>query len=241
MFTETEAFYDRFYAAKGKDYDAESAKVLDFIEARRKGAGPLRSLLDVACGTGQHLSRFERRIESVAGVDLDPKMIEVARARAPRAEFRVGDMRDFDFDGRTFDAVTCLFSSIGYLLSNEALEDAIATMARHLAPGGVLVVEPWIAPDQYKEGGVYSIFIDDADFKAARLTTTERDGRTSILHFHYLIGTAEDGVKYLTERHVSTLFTRAEHEAAFRAAGLEVEYDEEGLIGRGLYLATKAD
>ena len=56
----------------------------------------------------------------------------------------VADMTSFDL-GRRFDVVTCLFSSIGYVGTAERLDQAIATMAAHLEPGGTLIVEPWLA------------------------------------------------------------------------------------------------
>ena len=50
-----------------------------------------------------------------------------------------------------------------------------------------------------------------------------------------MVGTPE-GVEVFTERHEAGLFTDEEYRAAFVAAGLEVEHDETGLIGRGLYV-----
>ena len=57
----------------------------------------------------------------------------------------------------------------------------------------------------------------------------------AVLLFHYLVGTPQ-GVEHFTERHELALFSHEEYLAAFRAAGLEVVYDEEGLMGRGLYI-----
>jgi hypothetical protein len=59
-----------------------------------------------------------------------------------------------------FDANSCLFSSIGYLLSAADLNTAVANMAEHLNPCGVLIVEPWIHPDAW-----------DVDRRVAEATT----------------------------------------------------------------------
>jgi SAM-dependent methyltransferase len=53
------------------------------------------------------------------------------------------DPADFNL-GLTFDAVVCLFSAIGYVVTVKRLHSALAAMARHLRPGGVLLVEPWL-------------------------------------------------------------------------------------------------
>ena len=80
----------------------------------RTGAG-CTSLLDVACGTGGHLVHLRRWYE-VMGVDIDAGMLDEARRRLPGDTFVEGDMRSFRLH-RTFDAVSCLFSSIGYMRS----------------------------------------------------------------------------------------------------------------------------
>ena len=56
-------------------------------------------------------------------------------------------MTDFDL-ATTYDAVTCLFSAIGYVRTVDRMNRAVACMARHVKPGGVLIVEPWITPDE---------------------------------------------------------------------------------------------
>ena len=57
------------------------------------------------------------------------------------------------------------------------------------------------------------------------------------MDFHYLVVTRA-GAERFSEHHEAALFTREQYTAAFEAAGLAVERDEEGLIGRGLYLGT---
>jgi SAM-dependent methyltransferase len=166
-------------------------------------------------------------------------MLDLARARFPGIPFHQGDMLDFDL-GRTFDVVTCLFSSIAYARTVPGLRQAIASLARHLRPGGVLVVGPFFAPEEWIPGQPHAVFVDEPDLKLARINVSgvDESGRIAILDFHYLVGTPA-GVEQFSERHELGLFTAADYRAAFAAARLAVTFDAEGLIGRGEYIGAK--
>jgi SAM-dependent methyltransferase len=231
LFSRSARIYDAIYASI-RDYPREAAQLDALIQARRPGA---ERLLDVACGTGVHLHHLAGRYE-VEGLDLDPEMLAVARERLPDATFHQGDMASFDL-GKRFDAVVCMFSSIGYVKTEEWLRDAIASMARHLESGGVLVVEPWLTPDAWSDRHVGAVFVDEPELKIARVNVAEREGTISSFEFQYLVGTP-DGVEHFSERHELGLFTVEQQLEAFRAAGLEAEHDPEGPMGRGLYVAV---
>jgi len=108
--------YDLIYDGIGGDYAAEAAEVTALVRARRPAA---RTLLDVACGTGGHLVHLREQF-AVEGVELSSHMATRARARLGAVVVHEGDMRTFAL-GRRFDAVTCLFSSIGYARTPEDL------------------------------------------------------------------------------------------------------------------------
>ena len=233
MFSKSSAFYDALYG--WKDYGSEALRLETLVEPRRRSRG--RALLDVACGTGKHLELLKGRWD-VAGIDLDPAMVGLARRRLPGVRIEVADMTSFEM-GHRYDLVVCLFSSIGYALTVKRLRAAVGCMARHLLPGGVLAVEPWLRPEQLRPGEVGSLLAEGDGFKVARMNVLVEEGRVSVADFHYLLGTAA-GVEHFTERHELGLFTDREYRSAFRAAGLEPELDERGLMGRGLYLATRS-
>jgi dTDP-3-amino-3,4,6-trideoxy-alpha-D-glucopyranose N,N-dimethyltransferase len=217
MFNRTAHVYDLLYSFK--DYEAEAAALAGLILARNPGAD---SLLDVACGTGKHLELLRETFPDVAGVDLEPGLLEVARARLSDVPLTEADMRTFDLR-RTFDAVTCLFSSVGYLADLGELSAAIRRLGAHLTAGGVLIVDGWVRPDAWRSGVDVDALAETGDsVAAARVSRTWRVENRSHLDMRYLIAT-HAGFEDEQEEHVLTLFTDDEYRQAFRLAGLEPE------------------
>ncbi len=212
------AVYDAIHRGMGKDYAAEAATVAALVLERCPGA---RRLLDVACGTGTHLQHLRHRFAVVEGLERSEHMASIARVKLPGVTVHEGDMRGFAL-GHRFDAVTCMFSSIGYAGTVEGLGRSVAAMAAHLDTGGVVVVDAWLTPDQWHDGHLGAQALDEPGLAIARVDTSHRIGRTSVLDFHYTVATTA-GVDRFSERHELTMFTTAEYEAAFSAAGFTVE------------------
>jgi SAM-dependent methyltransferase len=233
MFRQTAHVYDLIYEAMGKDYGEEAAVVDALIQERNPGA---RTLLDVACGTGGHLRHLRHSYE-VVGIDVDPAMLREARRHLPETPLIEADMRNFDLAAR-FDAVICLFSSIGYMASTAELEHAIGAMARHLHADGVLVVDGWVRPDAWRGGGSTHIEVAVNDeMKVARVGRSWREGDTTNLEMHHLIATL-DSVEHLVDRHRLTLFSPDEYHGAFHRAGLAVDVVESPMEGRDRYVGV---
>jgi ubiquinone/menaquinone biosynthesis C-methylase UbiE len=232
MFSKSAAFYDAIYS--WKDYPTEAEQIHALIQQYRQSGG--MSLLDTACGTGAH-ARHLRQHYTVTGFDLDPDLLGIARQTCPEGTFHEADMCDFDL-GRQFDAITCLFSAIGYVKTPDGLNRTLACFARHTRPGGVVIVEPWFGPGDMTPDTVHARFVDEPDLKISRINITRVEGTISSFTFHYLVGTSES-VEYFTEFHEMGLFTDDQYRAAFRTAGLTVHHDPQGLMGRGLYIGVK--
>lgn len=233
-YTRSAELYDLIYG--WKDYVAESARLRELVAARNPGA---KTLLDVACGTGRHLEHLRRWYE-VEGLDAGAGLLDIARGRLPGVPLHEGDMRDFDLQ-RTFDAVTCLFGSIAYLPTTADLSAAVANMARHLAPGGVLIVEPFLTPDRFDRRHLArAIEGEGADLRVVRMNGHRFEGDRAVLEMHFLV--ARPGtVEHFHEDHTVSLFTDDQCRAAFEGAGLIVEHDQEGLIGRGLWIGARSE
>src|SRR5215471_11206243 len=108
MFDASAEYYDLVYSTF-KDYAAETAAIAALL---RRLNPACRTVLDVACGTGEHARRLAADGFDDDGFDLSPAFVTLARAKHPGGYFFVADMRDFHVP-RRYDAIVCLFSSIG--------------------------------------------------------------------------------------------------------------------------------
>ncbi len=235
VYQQSASVYDAIYAEL-PDYAADVELVHQLIQARRPGSS---SLLDVACGTGRHLELLRGRYD-VAGLDASEQMLAIARTRLPGVPLYRADMAEFQL-GRTFHAVTCLFSSIGYVRTVDRLRMAAERFAAHLQPGGVLIVEPWLTPDVFEAGRVsVDVCTSHERRKVARMIVGRRRGDLSTLESRLLIGTP-DGIEEIAERHELGLFTIGQYAQAFESAGIALQHDPNGLTAnRGLLIGVKS-
>ncbi len=234
MFTKSTAFYDAIYAAMGKDYAREAQQLHAIIQEHKRSPG--NRLLDVACGTGAHLAELRNTYE-VEGLDLDAHMLKIAKRRCPGVTFHRTDMVNFDL-GRHYDVVICMFSSIGYAKTVPRLRKTLRTMRKHVLPGGLVIIEPWLKPEVFRPGHISAVFVDQPDLKIARMNTSTLKDGVSVLNFHYLVTTLK-GIAHFTEHHELGLYTHDDYLAAYRKNGLEVLYESEGPMGRGLYIGLR--
>lgn len=235
MFSGSAELYDLIYSGF-KDYPAEARELAALVRHAHPGA---RTVLDVACGTGEHARLLaDEHGFAVDGLDLDPAFVEIARRKLPRGSVHQGDMTSFALP-RRYDVVLCLFSSIGYVRTLETVRRTLERFRAHLADGGIVLVEPWFAPGVLEPGRVHVHTAESPGVSVARMSHIEVDDRLSRLRFEYLIGRPA-GIEHVVELHELGLFTTGEMLDCFRGAGLHATHDPKGLIGRGLFVARAA-
>jgi SAM-dependent methyltransferase len=235
MYGKSAQIYDLLYVGTGiKDYPAEAAELHRIIEEACPSA---RTLLDVACGTGAHLVELRRWFD-VEGVDANQSMLDVAARRLPGVALHLGDMRTLDL-GRRFDAVTCLFSSIGHVTEEPELESTIERLGAHVASGGVLILDGWLRPEEWSDDyrGDPDIAMD-GETMVVRLTFSRRRGRVTELDMHHLVRTAS-GIDYFAETHRLALSPTAEYVAAVEKAGLRARVLPDFMPGRDRIVGTR--
>jgi SAM-dependent methyltransferase len=236
MFTKSAAYYDAIYAAL-KDYRNEALSVARLLRSARPDC---RRVLDVACGTGEHARYLDGAHGfDVDGIDLDPQLLHIARGKHPRGSYWQADMVDFEL-GRRYDAVISLFSAIAYAGTLPRLCQALACMRRHLAPGGVVLIEPFVGPESIRPSKTDTLTVDFGGVRVTRSARGEVIDRLFRLHLDYRFeGPAS--IERASEVHELGLFTVREMLDSFGAAGMRARYQNDGPSGRGLYVATAAD
>ncbi|MCL2695196.1 MAG: class I SAM-dependent methyltransferase [Clostridiales bacterium] len=152
----------------------------------------VKTVLDCACGTGQHLLLFSEMGLDVRGSDYSEAMLEVARRNLDKYETSVPLCQcDFRFleqeHSETFDAVVCLTTALPHLHTDADLVTALASMKGRLNPGGLLVLTQGTTHVSLA-GPAIEVIVNRTDF--SRVFVKERDGDFLTIHvldlFHSL-------------------------------------------------------
>jgi SAM-dependent methyltransferase len=141
---ETGAYYDAFAAVAEERYSSNHVLVR-VREAFRRAVEsyPAARVLDLGCGPGTDLAWFAARYPGrrYAGIDVSPRMVELARAKLADHGVRIerGCAADLPrvFPSERFDLI---YSFFGPLNTEPQLDRAVAALAQAVAPGGVLVL-----------------------------------------------------------------------------------------------------
>jgi SAM-dependent methyltransferase len=113
------------------------------LEILEENGVPDGLVVDLGCGSGQWARELLRAGYRVLGIDISEAMIEIARQKAPGAEFRAGSL--FEAELPTCDAVTAVSEVLNYLFDPEneerGLEGVFGRVYEALRPGGVFVFD----------------------------------------------------------------------------------------------------
>lgn len=139
--------YDAMYADKDYVYECEQLE----WAFNRFGKVPIKSVLDIGCGTGRHCWELARRGFTVTGIDRSLDMLNIANSRIRTSSsdnqplFKYGDAIDFEFN-YCFDAVVMMFAVLSYLNTNDSLIAGLTNVSKHLKPGGLFLADFWYGP-----------------------------------------------------------------------------------------------
>lgn len=189
-------YYDKIYSFI--DYKKEVDLLTSLIKKYKLNKG--NSLLDIACGTGNHIPFFKKEYE-ILGIDKSREMIKIAKSKIKDVDFVVSDMLDLKLN-KKFDIILCMASSISYLQNYTNLKKVISKLSDHLNSGGILILEPWQTKNgDDLSGKPYLLTYDSKDLKIARVGMMKKRGIISILETSYLIAERNKKIQYFNEIH----------------------------------------
>jgi ubiquinone/menaquinone biosynthesis C-methylase UbiE len=123
--------YDNHYDRKrGQSYHSH---ISDFVIGSLPGQG---SILDIGCGTGLFVRRYEETGGHATGIDISRRMIQKARRRCPDAEFVVGTGEVIPFADNSFDGVSSLLVFTYLKHPDQMLSESF----RVIRPGGSIAI-----------------------------------------------------------------------------------------------------
>jgi len=160
------ATYDAWYATPlgGATHRIELALVTGLASPR-----PGERALDAGCGTGVYVAWLAAQGLAVTGLDADPRMLAVARARVPEASLVEGDVTRLPFPDGEFDltiAVTVLC-----FLTDPDRERAARELVRVTRPGGRVVVGELARASLWAAQRRVKAWLGSATWRATRFTT----------------------------------------------------------------------
>lgn len=230
----SEVFSESYAGAYDLVYQSKSYRgECDLIEAifREKAVRPVRTVLDLGCGTGGHAIPLAARGYRVTGVDRSEPMLEAARRKLAQLEgppelgFVAADIRDYR--GREpADAVVMMFAVLGYLVTDADQEAALATVRANLVDGGLFVFDGWYGPAVERQGlsSRHATIESDDEGELRRVVSgaLDRPTRSCVITIE-LQRREGDSVRVLAhEDHRMRYFDRSELARRLSAAGLEM-------------------
>jgi SAM-dependent methyltransferase len=103
------------------------------------------SLLDLGCGSGEHLDYFSKNGYNCTGLDSSQVMLDLALKRnGQNIDYIHADMVHFDYFEK-FDLIFSLFGSFNYILKNEDIDATLWNIRKAIKPKGRIILEIWNA------------------------------------------------------------------------------------------------
>ena len=221
--------YDALYSEK--DY----ANECDMVESLIGDFGtikPVKRILDLGCGTGNHAVPLALRGYSVTGIDRSADMLARARAKAAVAgvsgatDFHQGDLRRLRLTGEPYDAAIMMFAVLDYQTTDDDVKSVLASVRAHLSVGAALVFDVWHGPGVIadKPGARERIVkIQDGQIRRRTTVTLDEAHHLCSVHFNLQHWRSEALVESTQEDHVIRFFFPDEIDRFAAATGFQCD------------------
>jgi len=187
------------------------------------------SILDLGCGTGEHLNALKKFGVRGVGIDSSPYMLDVAKERYPSGiDFINKSFISFDFYNE-FDAIICLFGSMVYLLNDKDVDNFFWNTWRALKPGGIGIFEVWHSTPICKIRNkplthVSSTKYDNIIIERERGFNIIEETKRTIVKVEYIYNVLSPGSSdSYSDSHIMRAFALDEISAFIKSNGFEIK------------------
>ncbi len=138
LYKEFAKWYDEVYVDK-----KQTKKEIIFLNKIFK-KHKVKSVLDVACGSGRHTFEIYIKGYKVDGFDLSKELLNIAKKKAKESDSKInfyfGNMCNINLK-KKYDALICMFTSFNYLCEAEEQLSAFKSFNKSLKKNGILIID----------------------------------------------------------------------------------------------------
>ncbi len=220
LYTDLARVYHEMYQTLF-DYKAEFERYHALL---RKNA-PCHSVLEIGCGSGNLAAYFLKAGYAYCGLDFSREMLDIACEVEPHAPYLQADMRDFQVQ-YPFDAVIVTGRSIGYLITNRDVRQALGCFNKALKPEGILILDSFDAESVIQNE--YEPFTQEVEYRGRKMKRVNRrtlnleTGFTWNWEAEYLIDDPRTGRRSIHDQTVLRAFTESELRIFLRLSGFDI-------------------
>jgi len=221
-------FYDALY--KDKDYQKECTIIKNTFE--KYCDKPVKTILDLGCGTGNHDFILNDWGYKITGVDRSDAMLSIAQKKKAKLKNKTGihfiknDIKKLKLREK-FDAVIMMFGVLSYQLADTDVEAALSTAKNHLKDNGLFLFDAWYGPAVLHNGPSQRMKkVKTEDGEIIRYAITDMNSQIKICTVHYKTVNTQNrkAVNTIMEDHSMRFFFPEEIELFLKNSGFKNLY-----------------
>ncbi|MFC1613184.1 class I SAM-dependent methyltransferase [Patescibacteria group bacterium] len=138
---EEETNFKTFSSTEGQGiYKHYGLKGVERGVIRKYFVKPGAKLLDLGCGYGRTTKPLVEKKFDVIGIDIVPKMINIAKEDNPEIDYRLMSATKLEFPDNYFDYVLFSFNGIDFIYPEKRRIKALNEICRVLKPEGIAII-----------------------------------------------------------------------------------------------------